>query len=163
MSELATYQPPTAFAEAAHVSGMAAYQRLCEEAERDYEGYWTRLAREFVSWKTPFTQALDSSNAPFFKWFADGTLNVSYNCLDKQVEAGLGDKTAIIFEADDGQVTRVSYRELLERTCRMANVLKAQGVQKGDRVVIYMSMSIEGVVAMLKAFDALRKSMTLPL
>ena len=148
MSELATYQPPTAFAEQAHVSGMADYQRLCDEAERDYEGYWSRLAREFVSWKTPFTQALDSSQAPFFKWFADGTLNVSYNCLDKQVEAGLGDKTAIIFEADDGQVTRVSYRELLERTCRMANVLKAQGVQKGDRVVIYMSMSVEGVVAM---------------
>ncbi len=89
-----------------------------------------------------------AANAPFFKWFADGTLNVSYNCLDQQVEAGLGDKTAIIFEADDGKVTRVSYRELLTRTASMANALKARGVKKGDRVVIYMSMSIEGVVAM---------------
>ena len=132
----------------AHVSGMAAYDRLVAEAEADYSGYWSRLAREFLSWKTPFTRGLDDSQAPFFKWFEDGTLNVSYNCLDRQVERGLGDKIAIIFEADDGQVTRVSYRELLARTCRFANALKARGVKKGDRVVIYMSMSIEGVVAM---------------
>lgn len=148
MSELATYQPPTALAASAHVSGMEAYHALVAEAEADYEGYWSRLAREFVGWKTPFTQALDASDAPFFKWFADGTLNVSWNCLDKQVEAGRGAKTAIIFEADDGQVTRVSYDELLERTCRLANALKARGVRKGDRVVIYMSMSVEGVTAM---------------
>ncbi|MDM0047841.1 acetate--CoA ligase [Variovorax sp. J22R115] len=127
---------------------MAAYHQLVAEAEADYSGYWSRLAREFLSWKTPFTRGLDDSQAPFFKWFEDGTLNVSYNCLDRQVEGGLGDKTAIIFEADDGQVTRVSYRELLARTCRLANALKARGVRKGDRVVIYMSMSVEGVVAM---------------
>jgi len=132
----------------AHVSGMAAYDKLVAEAEADPGGYWSRLAREFLSWKTPFTKGLDESQAPFFKWFEDGTLNVSYNCLDRQVERGLGDKTAIIFEADDGQVTRASYRELLARTCRMANALKARGVKKGDRVVIYMSMSIEGVAAM---------------
>jgi acetyl-CoA synthetase len=132
----------------AHVSGMAAYDQLVAEAEADYSGYWSRLAREFLSWRTPFTQGLDDSQAPFFKWFEDGTLNVSYNCLDRQVERGLGNKTAIIFETDDGQVTRVSYRELLARTCRMANALKARGVKKGDRVVIYMSMSIEGVAAM---------------
>jgi len=147
-SEHKVYAPPAELAKAAHVSGMAAYDRLCAEAEADYEGYWARLARELVSWKTPFTKTLDSSQAPFFKWFEDGTLNVSYNCLDKQVEAGLGDKVAIIFEADDGKVTRVTYRELLARTCRMANALKSQGVRKGDRVVIYMSMSVEGVVAM---------------
>ncbi|SFN22595.1 acetyl-coenzyme A synthetase [Variovorax sp. OV329] len=132
----------------AHVSGMAAYEKLVAQAEADYSGYWSRLATEFVSWKTPFTKGLDDSRAPFFTWFEDGTLNVSYNCLDRQVERGLGEKTAIIFEADDGQVTRVSYRDLLDRTCRMANALRARGVGKGDRVVIYMSMSIEGVVAM---------------
>ncbi|MEJ1170394.1 acetate--CoA ligase [Variovorax sp. CCNWLW235] len=132
----------------AHVYGMAAYDKLVAEVEADYSGYWSRLAREFLNWKTPFTQGLDDSQAPFFKWFEDGTLNVSYNCLDRQVERGLGDKTAIVFEADDGQVTRVNYRNLLARTCRMANALKARGVKKGDRVVIYMSMSIEGVVAM---------------
>ena len=142
------YQPPPAIVAGAHVSGMAAYQKLVAQAEADYSGYWARLAREFVSWKTPFTRLLDDSQAPFFKWFEDGTLNVSYNCLDRNVEAGKGDKTAIVFEADDGTLTRVSYNELLARTCRMANALKARGVQKGDRVVIYMSMSIEGVVAM---------------
>jgi acetyl-CoA synthetase len=141
-------QPPAELAAHAYVSGMAAYRKLCDEAEADYEGYWARLARELVTWKTPFTQVLDESDAPFYKWFADGTLNVSYNCLDRQVEAGLGDKTAIVFEADDGKVTKVTYSELLAKTCRLANGLRELGINKGDRVVIYMSMSIEGVVAM---------------
>ncbi|RTQ32994.1 acetate--CoA ligase [Variovorax gossypii] len=132
----------------AHVAGMEAYRSLVAEAEADYSGYWSRLARQFVSWKSDFTVGLDDSQAPFFKWFADGMLNVSYNCLDRQVERGLGGKTALVFEADDGQVTRIDYRELLARTCRLANALKARGVSKGDRVVIYMSMSIEGIVAM---------------
>jgi acetyl-CoA synthetase len=142
------YTPSDAVVRNAHVSGMAAYDKLVAEADADYEGYWARLAREFVTWKKPFTRVLDSSNAPFFKWFEDGTLNVSYNCLDRQVEAGLGDKVAIVFEADDGSVTRVTYKELLARTCRMANALRSLGVAKGDRVVIYMPMSVEGVVAM---------------
>ena len=145
---LRTYAPPAAATEGAHVSGMAAYRKLVVEAESDYQGYWARLAREFLTWKTPFTHALDESAAPFYKWFEDGTLNVSYNCLDRNVDAGKGAKTAIIFEADDGQVTRVTYGELLEKTCKLANALKARGVRKGDRVVIYMSMSVEGVVAM---------------
>ena len=146
--ELKHYPPPAALMAAAHVAGPAAYDALVKEAADDYEGFWARQAREMVSWKKPFTQVLDSSNAPFYKWFADGELNVSYNCLDRNVERGLGDKTAIIFEADDGTVTRVSYSELLAKTCRMANALKARGVQKGDRVIIYMPMSVEGVVAM---------------
>lgn len=148
MSETHLYPPPRSAIEGAHVSGIEAYNKLCAEAEADYEGYWARLAREMVSWKTPFTKVLDESKAPFFKWFEDGTLNVSYNCLDRQVEAGLGAKTAIIFEADDGQVTKVSYAELLGRVCQLANALRARGVKKGDRVVIYMPMSIEGVAAM---------------
>ena len=144
----ATQLPPAELVAHARVSGMAAYDALVAEAEADYEGYWARLAREFVSWKTPFTQVLDSSEAPFFKWFADGTLNVSYNCLDRNVERGLGNKTAIIFEADDGQVTKVTYCELLAKVSQFANALRARGVKKGDRVVIYMSMSVEGVAAM---------------
>ena len=148
MSELSAYAPPAELSKNAHVAGMAAYDALCAEAAVDYEAYWARLAREFVTWKTPFTKTLDESKAPFFKWFEDGTLNVSYNCLDKQVDAGLGDKMAIIFEADGGQVTRVTYNELLEKTCRMANALRASGIKKGDRVVIYIPMSVEGVVAM---------------
>ena len=142
------YLPSAAFVQQAHISGMAAYEALCQEAEADYQGYWGRLAKELISWKTPFTQVLDESNAPFFKWFADGTLNASYNCLDRNVEKGLGDKTAIIFEADGGEVSRVSYSQLLAKTCQYANALRSLGIQKGDRVVIYISMSIDGVAAM---------------
>ena len=147
-SETAVYHPSAAATKGAHVSGMAAYQQLAAEADADHEGFWGARARELLSWKTPFTKVLNASDAPFFKWFEDGTLNASYNCLDRQVEAGLGDKVAIIFEADDAKVTKVTYRELLERTCRLANALKARGVKKGDRVVIYLGMSVEGVVAM---------------
>jgi len=143
------YEPPADLAKNAHVSGMAGYQALCDEAAHDYEGFWARQARELISWRTPFRRVLNADTPPFFKWFEDGTLNASYNCLDRNVEAGLGDKTAIIFEADDGAVTRVTYSELLAQTCQLANALKARGLIKGDRVVIYMPMSIEGVVAML--------------
>ncbi|WP_026224433.1 acetate--CoA ligase [Methyloversatilis thermotolerans] len=147
-TEVRVYEPSQDMVRNAAVSGMDAYKALCAEAERDYEGYWARLAREHVSWKTPFTRTLNEDNRPFFKWFEDGTLNVSYNCLDRNIEAGLGDKTAIIFEADDGTVTHVSYSDLLGRVCRLANALRARGVKKGDRVVIYLPMSIEGIVAM---------------
>ena len=147
-ADTAVYLPAEAIVKGAYVSGMDAYQKLCAEAEADYEGFWARQARELLTWKTPFTKVLDESNAPFFKWFEDGTLNASYNCLDRQVEAGLGDKVAIIFEADDGKVTRATYSDLLARTCQLANAMKARGVHRGDRVAIYLGMSIEGVVAM---------------
>ena len=142
------FPPSPEFVAQANVSGMEAYKALCAEAEADYEGFWARLAREYVSWKQDFTRVLDESNAPFYKWFADGKLNASWNCLDRNVEAGLGDKVAILFEADDGQITRVTYRELLSRVARFANALKGLGVAKGDRVIIYLPMSIEGIVAM---------------
>ncbi|MBD5802348.1 Acetyl-coenzyme A synthetase [Azoarcus sp. Aa7] len=142
------YYPSEEMVKNAAVSGMDAYRALCKEAEDDYEGYWARQARELVEWKKPFTQVLDESNAPFFKWFADGQLNVSYNCLDRNVNNGLGDKVALIFEADGGDVTRVTYKDLLARVCKFSNALRAMGVKKGDRVVIYLPMSIEGVVAM---------------
>ena len=142
------FPPPAEFAAKARISGMAQYQALCDEAERDYEGYWARLARENVVWSKPFTQVLDQSNPPFFKWFADGELNASANCLDKHMGTPVENKTAIIFEADGGEVTKISYKELLARVSQFANALKARGVQKGDRVLIYMPMTIEGVVAM---------------
>jgi len=148
LNEHRVFNPPADFATNAAISGMDAYQKLCDEAANDYEGFWARLARENLAWQTPFTQTLDESNAPFYKWFADGKLNASYNCLDRNLENGNADKTAIIFEADDGSVTRASYRELHERVCKFANGLKSRGIKKGDRVVIYMSMSIEGVAAM---------------
>ena len=142
------YLPSEATVAAAAVSGMAAYEALCKQADEDYEGFWAGHARRLLSWKQPFTKVLNEENSPFFKWFEDGTLNASYNCLDRNVERGLGDKTAIIFEADGGEVTRVSYSELLAKTCQMANGLKSLGIGKGDRVIIYIAMSIDGVAAM---------------
>jgi len=142
------YYPSEEVVKNAAVSGMDAYKALCAEAEKDYEGFWGARAKELLDWQTPFTQVLDESNAPFFKWFADGKLNVSYNCLDRQVKNGLGDKVALIFEGDKGDVTKVTYSDLLSRVCKFANALRSQGVKKGDRVVIYLPMSIEGVVAM---------------
>ena len=142
------FAPPAEMVKDAAISGMDAYRALCVEAERDYEGFWARLARENLAWQTPFTKTLDESEAPFYKWFSDGKLNVSYNCLDRNLENGNADKTAIIFEADGGEVTRLTYRELHGRVCQFANGLKSLGIAKGDRVVIYMPMSVEGVVAM---------------
>ena len=132
----------------ARVSGMDAYQALCAEADRDPEAFWARLARENVVWTKPFTHVLDESNPPFYRWFDDGELNASANCLDKHMGTAVEHKTAIIFEADDGAVSKVSYRELLTRVATFANALQARGVGRGDRVLIYMPMTVEGVVAM---------------
>jgi acetyl-CoA synthetase len=142
------YPVPAAFAAQAAVGSRAAYDTLCAQAQEDYAGFWADYARKLLAWHKPFSKTLDDSEAPFFKWFEDGTLNASYNCLDRHVNAGLGDKVAIRFEADDGTVTLSTYRDLLQRVCRLANALKEQGVQKGDRVVLYLPMSVEGVVAM---------------
>jgi acetyl-CoA synthetase len=142
------FNPPADFVKGAAIPGMDAYKKLCDEANQDYDGFWGRLAKENIHWKKPFTKVLDESKAPFYKWFEDGTTNASYNCLDRQVEAGLGAKTAIIFEADDGTVTKVTYQEMLERVCKMANALRKMGIKPGDSVIIYMAMTIEGIVAM---------------
>ena len=109
--------------------------------------FWGRLARENIIWHKPFTRVLDESNHPFFRWFDDGELNVSFNCLDRHLSTQ-PDKIAIIFEADDGKVSTATYRDLHGRVCRFANGLKSLGISKGDRVIIYMPMSIEAVVAM---------------
>ena len=104
-------------------------------------------ARDELLWHKPFTKTLDESNAPFYKWFHDGELNASYNCLDRHL-ATQPDKIAIIFEADDGKVTKITYKELHREVCQFANALKAKGIKPGDRVLVYMPMSIQAVVAM---------------
>ncbi|MFZ9286851.1 MAG: acetate--CoA ligase, partial [Burkholderiaceae bacterium] len=146
--EKRVFPPSEATVKAARVSGMAGYEALCAEAAKDFEGFWARLAREHVRWTKPFTKTLNESNKPFYKWFEDGELNASANCLDKHLGTPVENKAAIIFEADDGAVTTVTYKELLARVGQFANALKAQGIQKGDRVIVYMPMTIEGVVAM---------------
>ena len=147
LQENRIFEPGKDFVKQATVSGLSAYEALCAEAEADYEGFWSKLAQEHLLWNKPFTKVLDDTNAPFFKWFHDGELNVSYNCLDRHLNT-IPNKTALIFEADDGSVTNVTYKQLYHRVCQMANGLKSLGVRSGDRVVIYMPMSIEGVAAM---------------
>ena len=142
------FMPSDSMVRNARISGMDGYNALCAQAESDFEGFWAKLARENVVWNKPFTRTLDESNAPFYQWFDDGELNASANCLDKHMGTPVEHKTAVIFEADDGTVTKTTYKELLARVSQFANALQADGIQKGDRVLIYMPMTLEGVVAM---------------
>ncbi|WP_310446763.1 acetate--CoA ligase [Thiobacillus sp.] len=147
LTETRVFPPADDFVGQANVSGMAAYRALSQKAEADYAGFWAGLARQHIDWHAPFTRSLDETHAPFYKWFEDGELNVSYNCLDRHL-ATRGDQTALIFEADDGRVTKVTYKQLHTRVCQLANGLQSLGVEKGDRVIVYMPMSLEAVVAM---------------
>jgi acetyl-CoA synthetase len=142
------FPPGPAAVKAARISGMPAYNAMCAEADKDFEGFWAKLARDNLSWKKPFTEVLNESNAPFYTWFADGHLNASYNCLDRHLGTPVENKKAIVFEGDDGSIVNVTYKELHAKVSQFASALKAMGVQKGDRVVIYMPMTVEGVVAM---------------
>ena len=141
------FEPDPAFATAARPSATEVV-RLRERAAEDPQGYWADLARTHLSWQRPFTVTLDRSQAPNFRWFTDGCLNVSWNCLDVHLEQR-GEKTAIIFEGEPGDVRKLTYRELHAEVCRFANALSARGIGSGDRVVIYMPLVPEAVIAML--------------
>jgi acetyl-CoA synthetase len=117
-------------------------------AARDHEAYWAERARE-LHWDTPFTKVLDESDAPFVTWFADGTLNASYNCLDRHVEAGLGERVAYHWRGEEGEERAITYADLHRDVQRLANGLKDLGIGKGDVVGIFMPMIPEVVVAML--------------
>ena len=122
-------------------------QELHKQAENDYEGFWSNLAKNEIDWETPFHTTLNESEAPHYRWFEDGNLNVSYNCLDRHL-ATKSDKTAIIFEGEKGDTRTLTYKELHHEVCIFANALKAQGITKGDRVIIYMPLVPEAVIAM---------------
>jgi len=121
---------------------------LYDAAAADRDGFWAEQARS-LSWNTEWSQVLDWSNPPFAKWFVGGTLNVAYNCVDRHVEAGHGDRVAIHFEGEPGDSRSLTYAELKQEVCRAANTLTALGVTKGDRVAIYLPMIPEAVIAML--------------
>jgi acetyl-CoA synthetase len=146
LQEERTFAPPLKFTRRANLKAKD-LDALYAKAESDYVGFWSDLARSELVWHQPFTRELDDTDAPNYQWFADGTLNVSYNCLDVHLD-GRADKTAIVFEGEPGDTRRISYRELHAEVCRFANVLQQQGVSKGDRVVIYMPLIPEAVVAM---------------
>lgn len=147
LKETRVFSPNAEFAKQANIPSMEAYFALCAQAEENYQGFWEQQANEHILWHKPFTQTLDETDAPFFKWFVDGELNISFNCLDRHLKTQ-PDKIAIIFESDKGEVIQSTYRDLHRRVCQFANGLKSLDIKKGDRVVIYMPMRIEAVVAM---------------
>ncbi len=146
LQEERTFAPAAEFAARARIKP-ADLERMRREAAEDPSGFWAGLARREIAWHTPFTVTLDDSAAPNYRWFTDGRLNVSFNCLDVHL-AERGGKTAIVFEGEPGDTRRMSYRELHAEVCRFANALKAQGVRKGDRVAIYLPLVPEAIVAM---------------
>ena len=146
LRETRIFSPSSEFARKANIPDMKTYQALCSEAELDYSSFWAKQAEKHIIWHKPFTKVLDDRNPPFYQWFYDGVLNISYNCLDRHLSTQ-ADKVAIIFESDDGEVTLLTYRDLHKRVCQLANALKSRNIKKGDRVIIYMPMRIEAVVA----------------
>jgi acetyl-CoA synthetase len=143
LAERRTFPPNPAFVAQANATAA-----LYDEAERDYVGFWARLAHERLSWFTPFATALEW-DLPFAKWFTGGELNVSYNCLDRHVERGLGDKVAYHWIGEPGDTRTLTYADMLREVQQAANALRELGVTKGDRVAIYMPMIPELPIAML--------------
>ncbi len=146
LHEERSFPPPAEFAARARI-GPKQLQALHRRAREDYAAFWGELAEQHLRWHKPFTTVLDASTAPNYRWFSDGELNVCFNCLDVHLSER-ADKLALIAEAESGQVRRLTYRQLHEQVCRLANTLKQLGVRAGDRVVIYLPMIPEAVVAM---------------
>jgi len=147
LKEVRVFPPPESFAQAAHIKSLGEYRGLYEASIRDPEGFWAQQA-ETLRWSKKWDRVLEW-NAPFAKWFSGGTLNLSENCLDRHVTTWRKNKAAIIWEGEPGEIRTLTYQELLREVGRFANVLKALGVHKGDRVGIYLPMIPEAAVAML--------------
>ncbi|MBL1352439.1 MAG: acetate--CoA ligase [Zetaproteobacteria bacterium] len=146
LEETRIFSPPqsdTSFSSLDH------WQITSDAFTTDFEGTWGKLAQQHLTWQKTFTQVLDETNPPFYRWFSDGQINLSENCLDRHVKYGLGDRTAIIWQGEAGDVRHISYTELLANVCKAANTLKSLGVKTGDRVVLYMPMIPETAMAML--------------
>jgi len=142
--DVETFDPPAAFRAQALLTDPAIY----EEADRDWQGWWVKQAEE-LHWFKKWDQVLDDSNPPFYKWFVGGQLNVSYNCVDRHVEAGRGDRVAFHWHGEEGDTRTITYADLHRDVQLFANALKDLGVRKGDIVGIYLGMIPEVVVAML--------------
>ncbi|MBB2975135.1 acetyl-CoA synthetase [Microbacterium endophyticum] len=144
MNETRKFAPSVEFA-----AGAVATPDLYESAHANREEFWASQARELLHWHTPFEHVLDWSNPPFATWFADGELNVAYNCLDRHVAAGNGDRVALLWEGENGDERRITYAELTAEVSRVAHVLEDLGITVNDRVAIYLPMIPEAIVAML--------------
>ena len=139
------FDPPEEFRKQALWSDPKVY----EEAEADWQGWWARQAEELLDWAEPWDTVLDDSDPPFYKWFVGGKVNASYNCLDRHVEAGRGDRVAFHWRGEEGEDRDITYADLHRDVQRFANALKDQGIGKGDVVGIFVPMIPEVVVAML--------------
>jgi acetyl-CoA synthetase len=143
------FEPNRAFSKEARIKNMCEYKELCLQAKEDYEGYWDKLAKEKIEWFEPYEKVLDESNAPFYKWFVGGKLNVTHQCLGRHLKKRKN-KASIIWEGEDGTKRIITYLQLYYRVNRMANLLKNQfDIKKGDRVILYMPMIPEAAFAML--------------
>src|SRR5580704_8329603 len=147
LRENRSFPPPPEFAAKAHVRSLADYEELYARSIADPEAFWAEVAKE-LHWFSPWTKTLEW-NEPWAKWFVGGKTNISYNCLDRHVQAGRQNKTAIIWEGEPGEIRRLTYRELLADVERFANALKSLGIRKGDRVAVYMGMTPELAIAIL--------------
>ncbi|MFP6662790.1 MAG: acetate--CoA ligase [Deltaproteobacteria bacterium] len=148
LKETRKFDPPEAFARDAHIGSLEAYQELYAESEKDPEAFWARIARETIDWFTPWEQVLDWQ-PPFAKWFVGAETNVAYNCLDRHLTTERKNKAALIWEGEPGDSRTITYFELHREVCKTANVLKELGIEKGDRVGIYMPMVPELAITML--------------
>ena len=141
------FNPSDETVNTANVSGMDSYKIICNKFTKNYEESWGELARELLLWEKPFTKILNEDKAPFYKWFEDGKINASYNCLDRHLKKQ-PNKIAFIFEGDNGLVKTITYKDLYRKVCEFANGLKTLSLNVGDRVIIYLPMTIEAVIAM---------------
>ncbi|ERN42866.1 acetate--CoA ligase [Rubidibacter lacunae KORDI 51-2] len=148
LNENRLFAPPTELAEQAHIKNLEEYRQLQARATTDPEGFWGELAARELEWFEPWTQVLDWQ-PPFAKWFVDGKLNITHNCLDRHLSTWRRNKAALIWEGEPGDSRTLTYAQLHREVCQMANVLKQLGVQKGDRVGIYMPMIPEAAIALL--------------
>ena len=149
LEEKRIFPPSKKFAENSNISTQEELLSLKKQASDNPIQFWESFAKSELDWFEPFQTVLDNENAPFFKWFKEGKLNITYNCLDRHIKKGLGGKIALIWEGEPGDSKKYTYEELLKEVCKAANALKAIGVKKGDLVCIYMPMIPEAMFAML--------------
>ncbi|AAQ00086.1 MULTISPECIES: acetate--CoA ligase [Prochlorococcus] len=149
LQEERVFNPSDETINRASIKGFAQYQKMVNSAKSDPQKFWGEAALEGLHWFKPFNTVLDWTDPPFARWFDGGKTNVSYNCLDRHVKQGKGEKIAIIWEGEPGEVRKITYKQLLEQVCRTANALKEIGIKKGDLVALYMPMVPEAAVAML--------------
>ncbi len=149
LEENRLFPPSKEFSDNSNIKSFEELQSLKKQSLENPTKFWESFANSEIDWFEPFQTVLDRENAPFFKWFKEGKLNITYNCLDRHIKNGMGDKTALVWEGEPGDNKKYTYQELLKEVCKASNALKSLGIKKGDLVCIYMPMIPEAMVAML--------------